>query len=316
MLSPEPMSDKSHAMPDGLFALPHHRLMALSGRDAVAFAQAQFMNDVTLLTDGQWQWNGWLTPKGRVVALFALLRVDAETLWLVLPDAEPGPLADALKRYVFRSKVAIAVRDDLHIAGRLGAPLVASGAVASLALPTSIGTGTPLSNAETAAGDVPALVELDMSGDGGPRALYVLARPLAPSPASEAAWAAADLRHGLPLLPAGQAEHWTPQQLSLERLKAFSVKKGCYPGQEIVARTHFLGKVKRGLMLVTSSVPFDAGAELLADVSPLGSVVSSMADDAGSVGLAVVPLERDAAAALTIAEAQVTEAPLLGGLAR
>ena len=55
------------------------------------------------------------------------------------------------------------------------------------------------------------------------------------------------MRHGLPRLPASQREQWTPQQLALDRLAAYSVKKGCYPGQEIVARTHFLGKAKRSL---------------------------------------------------------------------
>ncbi|GAB3750858.1 folate-binding protein YgfZ [Lysobacter olei] len=301
MLSLEPMPDKSHATPDGLCALSNHRLITLSGRDAVAFAQAQFMNDVTLLADGQWQWNGWLTPKGRVVALFALLRVDAETLWLVVPDADPRPLADALKRFVFRSKVAIALREDLYVAGRLDAPVVASAAMAAV---TTDATG----------GAVGA--ELDMSGEGGPRTLSISASPRTPSPTFDAAWAAADLRHGLPRLPASQAEHWTPQQLSLERLKAFSVKKGCYPGQEIVARTHFLGKVKRGLMLVESTASLDAGAELLAAGSALGTVVASARDEAGSIGLAVVPLERDASAALTLGAAPVTEAALLGGLAR
>jgi folate-binding protein YgfZ len=275
--------------------------MTLSGRDAIAFAQAQFMNDVTLLADGQWQWNGWLTPKGRVIALFALLRLDAETLRLVVPDADPRQLADALKRFVFRSKVAIAVREDLHVAGRLEAPVAASGAMASI---TTDATG----------GAVQA--ELDMGGDGGPRALYISASPQAPSPALEAEWATADLRHGLPRLPAGQIEHWTPQQLSLERLKAFSVKKGCYPGQEIVARTHFLGKVKRGLILVSTTASIDAGAELLAAGSTLGTVVASARDVAGSIGLAVVPLERDASAALSIGEVPATESALLGGLAR
>ena len=82
------MSDNPHPAPTQDFRLPGHAVLALAGRDAVAFAQAQFMNDVAALGDGQWQWNGWLTPKGRVIALFALLRIDAETLWLILPDAD------------------------------------------------------------------------------------------------------------------------------------------------------------------------------------------------------------------------------------
>lgn len=289
------MTDKSHPTLDGLFALSNHRLMALTGRDAVAFAQAQFMNDVSLLGNGQWQWNGWLTPKGRVIALFALLRVDDETLWLLLPDTDPAAVVDALKRFVFRSKVAIAVRSDLHVAGRFAAPLCASGA--------------------TLSGDAAGGLELDMSGSG-PRTLWILPSPALPAPSLEAAWTAADLRHGVPRLPPSQSEHWTPQQLSLERLKAFSVKKGCYPGQEIVARTHFLGKAKRGLMLISAEAPIEVGGELKADDAVLGSVISASADGARWIGLAVVPIERDASASLTVHGSPVTDAPLAEGLAR
>ena len=88
-------------------------MLTLEGRDAAAFAQAQFMNDVAVLAPGHWQWNGWLTPKGRVIALFALLKFDEQTLWLLLPDADPAELAAQLQRFVFRSKVRIAVGDTL-----------------------------------------------------------------------------------------------------------------------------------------------------------------------------------------------------------
>ena len=84
------MPDNPQAAPAHEFDLPTHTVLALHGRDALAFAQAQFMNDVAALADGGWQWNGWLTPKGRVIALFALLRRDAETLWLLLPDFDAG----------------------------------------------------------------------------------------------------------------------------------------------------------------------------------------------------------------------------------
>src|SRR3546814_95283 len=107
------MSDKQH----NWFALPGHAVVALQGPDSLAFAHAQFMNDVRPLDDGQWQWSGWLSPKGRVLALFVLLRRSPESIWLVLPDADAQAFADALKRFVFRSKVAISVRDDLHVAG-------------------------------------------------------------------------------------------------------------------------------------------------------------------------------------------------------
>lgn len=249
------------------FALIDHRLMALTGRDAVAFAQAQFMNDVAALRDGDWQWNGWLTPKGRVVALFSLLRIDAETLWLVLQEDDAEALAAALRRFVFRSKVAIALPDDARILGRLRASERASGS--------------------HWAGSRENGVELDLSGDGGDRALRIVfgdRNAAGRGVEGPAHWKRLDLLHGWPRLDASQREQWTPQQLSLERLSAFSVKKGCYPGQEIVARTHFLGQAKRALARIASNRPVAPGDPLMLGERSLGTIVSVE----GETALAVV----------------------------
>lgn len=263
------MPDNPQAALTPWFRLSDHRLLSLEGRDAVAFAQAQTMNDVAALEDGRWQWNGWLTAKGRVIALFGLVRIATDTVWLVVPDADADALADRLRRFVFRSKVAISTREDLRIAGRLRASDLASG--------------------NHWAGDPADAIELDLSGDlaGGHagRSLRIGPAVVADDdPAALAAWRREDLAHGWPRLEASQSEQWTPQQLSLERLQAFSVKKGCYPGQEIVARTHFLGQAKRGLALVHGDAPFAPGAPLQDGTGDLGTVVST----AGEVALAVV----------------------------
>ena len=279
--------------PDALQPLPGHRVLALSGRDAAAFAHAQFMNDVAGLAPGHWQWNGWLTPRGRLVALFALIKLDDQALWLLLPDADPEALATQLQRYVFRSKVVPSVREDLHVAGAFSTPARASGAGID--------------------GDAAHGLELDFGAEGGARRLRIGNEPTGDVDATFAArWDAFDLRHGLPRLDQTQVGQWTPQQLSLERLRAYSVKKGCYPGQEIVARTHFLGQAKRGLVLFEADVPLAAGSEVREGGRAIGTVVSST----GELALAVMPLERDAAGALAVAGVAVREQPLLDGLAR
>ena len=285
------MPDNPQAGSAQEFRLPGHDLLSIAGRDATGFAQAQFMNEVAALPVGHWQWNGWLTPKGRVIALFALLKRDAETLWLLLPDTDATDLAAKLQRYVFRSKLVLAARDDLHANGRFAAPAQASGA--------------------TFAVDGDAL-ELDFGGDGGPRSVRISPSAANADAASAAHWRRFDLQHGLPRLRDDQIEAWTPQQLSLERLRAFSVKKGCYPGQEIVARTHFLGQVKRGLAMFEADAPIPAGAEVRDGERTLGGIVST----AGNIALAVLPLERDANAALYSDGIALHEQPLLGGLAR
>ena len=280
------MPDNPYPPAPHWFFLPDHGVISLSGRDATAFLQAQTMNDVARLRDGDWQWSGWLTAKGRVIALFALLRLSPETCWLLLPDADAAALADALRRYVFRSKVAIEHRSDLRVAGCGAASAFASGGHAV---------------------DIDGAIELDL---GGSRSLRIGAQlqTLATDDADAVlAWRAQDLAHGWPRLDASQREQWTPQQLSLERLQAFSVKKGCYPGQEIVARTHFLGQAKRGLVCVRSDAPLSPGAELPVDSDASAGVVVSVA---GTLALAVAPHEAPSAGAGWRAT------PLLDGLAR
>ncbi len=278
-----------------MFALPDHHLIALTGRDAAKFAQAQTMNDVAGLAAGHWQWNGWLTPKGRVVALFALLKLDDDTLWMLLHDADPADFAAQLQRFVFRSKVAIAVRDDLH----------ASGAFAPAAGATSAQLAVAGENDIT----------LDLSGNGGARSLRIAATTGIDDADALAAWTTFDLAHGLPRLDPSQSGQWTPQQLSLDRLHAYSVKKGCYPGQEIVARTHFLGQAKRGLVLFESDLALVPGAQVTDDDRVLGSVVSSTTSAERQLALAVLSLE-PAPVAPQVDGNALRAVPLLDGLVR
>lgn len=275
-------------------ALAGFAVVEVEGRDAGAFLQSQAMNDVAALATGRWQWNGLLTAKGRVIALFALARVDATRFLMVLPDTEAGELVAHLRRFVFRSKLTLS-----------DAPawVAASGPAAASADPGAI------------AGDADHGFALDCSGEGGTRWLWLLAPShpaLAPADArSDADWFAMDLAHGLPRLRGGQREAFTPQMLSLERLGAFSLKKGCYPGQEIVARTHYLGQAKRGLVRLR-------GAGLVAGqpVESAGQAVGSIAcaDPAGTHALAVLAV--DAAGELSCGGLACTRESLLQGLAR
>ncbi|MES2858054.1 MAG: folate-binding protein [Pseudomonadota bacterium] len=228
-----------------------------------------------------------------MIALFALLRRDAQTLWLLLPDADPSALTVQLKRFVFRSNVAFHVRDDLLATGAFAAPVQAAGSTVA---------------------DTDEGVELDASADGGLRRLRLGNNPAALDQRQLSRWRLFDLQHGLPRLAPDQGEQWTPQQLSLERLNAYSVRKGCYPGQEIVARTHFLGKAKRGLWRMQGTGVAALG-EVMAgadgDVRAVGRMVCAEADE----GLAVVPLEA-VDSHLSTNSQPCAVLPLLAGLAR
>ena len=288
------MSDNLPTSAAPWFALPDHAVIALEGPDATAFAQAQFANDVVALAPGYWQWNAWLTPKGRVIALFALLKPEQGRILLLLPDADAGELAAQLQRFVFRRKLKVDARSDLRASGAFREP----------------------DSARNARIDIDGeSVEIDYGDGSQGRTLRIAlgAQPLEHAD-SCARWKIFDLLHGLARLPAGQREQWTPQQLSLERLQAFSVKKGCYPGQEIVARTHFLGKAKRGLVLFEASAAVSPGAEVADAARAVGSVVSS-SNDERLLALAVLPLEREAVA-LNAGGIGLREIPLIDGLQR
>ncbi|MHC9085250.1 CAF17-like 4Fe-4S cluster assembly/insertion protein YgfZ [Luteimonas sp. RIT-PG2_3] len=281
--------------------------MQLQGPDAGRFAQAQFMGDVDALTVGHWQWNGWLTPKGRVIALFALAKRADDDLLLLLLDADPEAFCSALGRFQFRSKLKISPRNDLLLSGAFRAPAVA--------------------RADGFSALADGSLEFDMGTPRQPRVLQ-LGHPLPALPASDvsllAQWRAFDLAHGLPRLPGAQASQWTPQQLSLDRLRAYSVKKGCYPGQEIVARTHFLGQAKRGLVRLHGADSAGAGSEGTASdgIEPAavqatheGSAAVPIVSRAGLEALAVFQLDADATR-FAIDDVAVRALALEDGLAR
>ncbi len=283
----------NHANPsERAFALPDHGVVGLEGPDAVAFAQAQFANDLQALEDGRWQWNAWLTPKGRVIAVFAVLRLATDRLVLVVPDVPAIELATALKRFVFRKKVVVSV-SDLHAQGLFAAWTDAQGALL----------------AQDDAG-----IAMDVGSAHQPRTLLLGKAAGEADAAALERWRDLDLAHGLPRLEASQREQWTPQQLSLERLRAFSVKKGCYPGQEIVARTHFLGKAKRGLALLESDTLLQAGAPIADAEREVGQVVCASHRAPGPV-LAILPLELPATD-LYSGDQRLAQRVLLDGLAR
>ena len=230
------MSDKLNLSLAALNRLPSYSHLVLEGPDALAFIQAQSMNDIKALVDGQWHWNGLLNPKGRLIALFALIRIRADLLYLLLPDFPAEKLSDHLQRFVFRSKVKLFFNTDKVFAAEFNQ-------VSEFPVPRDfISAGTENT------------IVLDFSSDTLNRRLWILPMPLSTgvlaNVGAEANWRDADLHHGLPRLSAAQTELWTPQMLSLERLNAFSLKIGCYPGQEIVSRTHYLGQAKRQTKLV------------------------------------------------------------------
>ena len=299
MLSPTPVTFKANPMPSLLPRLSGYSILAVEGPDSGAFLQSQTMNDVNSLAPGSWHWNGWLNAKGRLIALFALFHAEPGLYLALLPDFPVSELRERLQRYVFRSKVSLRHAEEFSCASDLS-------------------PGQPTATCrDVAVGNRNAGWQFDMSGDHVARHLFVLpandASLAPPDPDSQARWFANDLAHGLPRLEADQSEAWTPQMLSLDRLGAFSLKKGCYPGQEIVARTHYLGKARRGLARV-AGVGLGKGLGLSNEKNEqVGQLICVTPDRREA--LAVVQLDH-ADQLIRAGEKAVTALALLEGLQR
>lgn len=204
----------------------------ISGTDARAFAQAQFSGDARTLQPGHWQWNAWLDAKGSVRALMHLADLgDGRLLALLRGGAAPS-LCDALRPYVFRSKVSLQTMSGWHRGA--GAEL-AFGAIRSD--PDSIGFGRGGHSLWLRRNSAPA-------GDNDQEALRL-----------------AEIRDGWPTLPPGD-HAFLPPALGLEHLGAVSFSKGCYPGQEIAARLHYRGGHKLRLTHVRCESKLLAGQPL------------------------------------------------------
>jgi len=267
MVNPRAMPFKLNFSPAKGFRLPGHAVIHVTGPDSQAFLQAQCMNDVNALIDGEWQYNGWLSPQGRVFALFYVIRIKDGHFLLILPALPPQLLIDGLKRFVFRSKVRFEIEMSRHLSGSIGMPitreeLIGSGLDDGFLL--QIGQG------ETSR-------QLHLGSKAGISDFDAAQR-----------WHEIDMAAGWVWIDESLQDIWTPHMLSLQQINAFSLNKGCYPGQEIVARTHYLGKSKRALFIV-SGTDLQPGAMLADHGRDVGRIVNATAE--GRLAAAVLPAD-------------------------
>jgi folate-binding protein YgfZ len=230
--------------------LSHNALIAVTGDEASAFLQAQLTNDVEALKAGEAQWNGWCSPKGRLLATFLLVkRPDG---YLAMLPAEIAPaIAKRLGMFVLRSRVKI--RDASAEYQRFG--VVGEGAANVVRRLTPV--PAPMRSEEkqeivTIALDAGRFLILAPQADT--RAAAALAAGA--SPAGPDAWEGASIRAGIPTIVAATQDAFVPQMANFELVGGVSFRKGCYPGQEIVARTQYRGILKRRMALAH----VDAGA--------------------------------------------------------
>jgi folate-binding protein YgfZ len=241
----EPTTEPEAAVNANILAdLSHLGLIEATGEDVLDFLQGQLSNDVRLVNTTHSQLSAHCTPKGRALTNFRLfMREEAYFLRMAAGLLEPA--LKRLRMYVLRSKVVLEDRSD-ELA-RFGL----SGPDAEQLLKGSLG-------------DAPAEVEAALSSDGvtavripgphprfelygSPERLGALWQRLAEKarPVGEDAWQLLDIYAGIPTLFPETTEAFVPQMINMHAIDGVSFRKGCYPGQEVVARMQYLGKLKR-----------------------------------------------------------------------
>jgi tRNA-modifying protein YgfZ len=257
--------------------LSHLGLLEVSGADAVTFLQGQVTNDVKLLTGNNAHYSAYCTPKGRMLALFfAFAHFDHVHLQFNRELLEP--IAKRLKMYVMRSKVEIKdVSDEIAKFG-LNGPQAAS----MLAL---LFSSVPTEEYELMTLENGALIKLPAIGNNQRFEIFVNsanapaiwnALAVKSKIAEKPCWDWLEIQVGIPDITAKTQEQFVPQMLNLDTLNGINFKKGCYTGQEIVARTHYLGSVKRRTYLasfITQNPPSE-GDKLVDDAqNEVGQIV-------------------------------------------
>lgn len=260
-------------------------IVELVGPDAEAFAQSQFSNDVSTLAPDRWQWSAWLDPQGRVRYLFALLCPGPGQLLAWLPLGKAEDMASDLSRYRLRSRLTIEALPD---AGLVEVPT------------TEKATGAIVTDGEGWSIDLPGQPLRQVTfRRNRPKSAVVDANRLVE-------WRLTDINAGLPWIAAELSCEYTPPALGLERLPAVSLTKGCYPGQEIVARLHYRGGNKRRCVrLLIEGGQLPACGELihlgLSD-TPVGRILyAAPAVKAGMWALAVLPADLTDGTGLSLA---------------
>lgn len=272
-----------------LVPLTHLGLLSASGEDAKAFLHSQFTSDINHLAPDQAQHAGWCSAKGRMQASFLVWHDDADYRLLLAADLQ-DVTQKRLQMFVLRAKVKLsALTDQSVLLGVAGEQAIEALNDAGLPLPRG-----PM-NVVQANGVTVLLLDdkryIVIAPDAANAALWQKLSIKA-KPAGVPVWRWLDIQAAFPLVTQATKEEFVPQMADFEKIGGVSFHKGCYPGQEVVARTQYLGKVKRHLFRVRSAVAMQAGDELLSPDNPdqsSGKIMTAAPSPAGGYeGLAVI----------------------------
>ncbi len=225
--------------------LPQCSLLRFSGADAQTFLQGQLTCDVSALQPGSSTYGGYCTPKGRLLATFLLWAAD-DGYTMMLPSVLTESIRKRLTMYVLRSKVKVEdLTPDYACVGIYGVD-----ATQQLAAAPGLLHGVLVRDGVT-------VIRLPLQRD-----LAVMPRAEASMAPDSGVWTGLDIAAGIPFILPVTQEEFVPQMVNLDLIGGLSFTKGCYPGQEIVSRTHYLGKLKQRMYRASVAAPAVSGDKL------------------------------------------------------
>lgn len=296
------LRDELRAARDGaalVVPLADRAWIRCSGAEAQSFLHNQLTSDVNHLASGHWQYSAWCSAKGRMLASFVVANPKETTLppeqqcfYLQLSCELVPAISKRLKMYVLRSKVTIEIADKIVSIGLAANINSASEILAASGLPCPDVSGTCASfPGGWIVRITDRLLQVNVSAELAASTYCNLAKHA--MPAGLTAWNWLEIQAGLPMVRQATQEEFVPQMINFDKIGGVSFQKGCYPGQEIVARTQYLGKVKRHLFRVHAEAPLVPGMPLSfsdADGQHSAGVIANAADspDGGFDALAVI----------------------------
>ena len=267
-------------------------LTAFTGEETVAFLQGQLTNDVRQLQTDTAQWNGYCSPKGRLLGNFLMWRQGEDYVLQMSGDIRES-VQKKLAMFIMRSKTKARDASDDNVR------LVIAGKQAADTVKTEFGAlpDAPMKSIQAESGTVIRVGEdkfvLSISPDLAERVWQGLTQTA--TPVGAPVWDGLRLNAGIPMITAATQDQFVPQMVNLEVIGGVSFQKGCYTGQEIVARSQYLGKLKRRMFLAHTDVqptPGDSLYSAVMDGQATGMVVNiAPAAEGGFDLLAVMQVE-------------------------
>lgn len=233
-------------------------VIKISGIDSPKYLQGQLTNDINELEHKNFQWSAHLNNKGRMLASFIITRKAPECYYLITAKEIIGKIIPRLKMFVLRSKVVIELLDcNIYFSNKL--PI--EGTILEI-IPQYFIEITDKKNENL--------------------------------PCDKSLWKSLLINYGLPIIYEKTQEEFTPQQVNYDLFNGVNFKKGCYTGQEIVARTHYLGKVKRRMFKFVCDFKPEIGQKV---VSPnmnnqeIGVIVDYIKREHNYLGLVSIQID-------------------------